>query len=114
MFFQAVLEVMNDGGSILQISSATAKIMLNDHAAYMGTKAGTDHVIRCIANEVRHRGIRANSISPGLTDTPMTAAAKTGARPVRGVPAGLPARAHRHQGRHRRRRRSGWPATSAS
>ena len=77
MFFQAVLEQMSDGGSIIQISSATAKIMLNDHAAYMGTKAGTDHVIRCIANEFGHRGIRANSLSPGLTDTPMTAQAKT-------------------------------------
>src|SRR5438093_2900687 len=51
MFFQAVLEVMSKGGSIIQISSATATIMLEDHAAYMGTKAGTDHVIRCIAND---------------------------------------------------------------
>jgi NAD(P)-dependent dehydrogenase (short-subunit alcohol dehydrogenase family) len=68
---------MKDGGSLIQISSATAKIMLDDHAAYMGTKAGTDHVIRCIANEFGARGIRANSISPGLTDTPMTAHAKT-------------------------------------
>ena len=76
MFFQAVLEVMGHGGSIIQISSATAKIMLNDHAAYMGTKAGTDHVIRCVANEFGERGIRANSLSPGLTDTPMTAQGK--------------------------------------
>lgn len=74
MFFQAMLAAMNDGGSLIQISSATATIMLNDHAAYMGTKAGTDHVIRCIANEFGNRGIRANSISPGLTETPMTAA----------------------------------------
>jgi len=65
------------GGSIIQISSATAKIMLNHHAAYMGTKAGTDHVIRCVAHEFGKHGIRANSISPGLTDTPMTAAAKS-------------------------------------
>ncbi len=63
------------GGSIIQISSATATIMLNDHAAYMGTKAGTDHVVRCVANEFGARGIRANSISPGLTETPMTAGA---------------------------------------
>lgn len=75
-FFQAMIRVMSTGGSILQISSATATIMLYDHAAYMGTKAGTDHVIRCIANEFGSRNIRANSISPGLTDTPMTAAAK--------------------------------------
>ena len=64
------------GGAIIQISSATATIMLNDHAAYMGTKAGTDHVIRCVAHEFGHEGVRANSISPGLTDTPMTAEAK--------------------------------------
>lgn len=75
-FFQAMIGVMEDGGSLMQISSATATIMLNDHAAYMGTKAGTDHVLRCVANEFGARGIRANSISPGLTDTPMTAGAK--------------------------------------
>jgi NAD(P)-dependent dehydrogenase (short-subunit alcohol dehydrogenase family) len=68
-----MIKVMTQGGSLIQISSATATIMLNDHAAYMGAKAGTDHVIRCVANEFGQRGIRANSISPGLTDTPMTA-----------------------------------------
>ena len=81
-FFQAMIRKMarsmgGRGGSILTISSATATIMLDDHAAYMGTKAGIDHVIRCVANEFGEEGIRANSISPGLTDTPMTAEAKT-------------------------------------
>ncbi|MBU6266493.1 MAG: SDR family oxidoreductase [Sphingomonadales bacterium] len=80
-FYQAMVRKMarslgGRGGSIIQISSATATIMLNDHAAYMGTKAGTDHVIRCVANEFGVEGIRANSISPGLTDTPMNAEAK--------------------------------------
>lgn len=80
-FFQSMLRRMahslgGTGGSIIQISSATATIMLDDHAAYMGTKAGTDHVIRCVANEFGREGVRANSISPGLTDTPMTAEAR--------------------------------------
>lgn len=75
-FCQAAVSTLSKGGSIIQISSATATIMLNDHAAYMGTKAGTDHVIRCVAHEFGERGIRANSISPGLTETPMTAGAK--------------------------------------
>src|SRR3546814_6963090 len=70
-----MLRRMRDDGSIIQISSATASIMLEDHAAYMGTKAGTDHVIRCVANEFGHRGIRANSIAPGFTPTLMTAKA---------------------------------------
>jgi NAD(P)-dependent dehydrogenase (short-subunit alcohol dehydrogenase family) len=45
--------------------------MLEHHAAYMGTKAGIDHVVRCVANEYGHKGIRVNSISPGVTETPM-------------------------------------------
>jgi NAD(P)-dependent dehydrogenase (short-subunit alcohol dehydrogenase family) len=72
-FCQALVRTMTHGGSIIQISSATATIMLDNHAAYMGTKAGTDHVIRTIANEFGEQGIRANSISPGLTKSPMTA-----------------------------------------
>ncbi|MBA4354107.1 MAG: oxidoreductase [Novosphingobium sp.] len=81
MFFQAMVRKMarslgGRGGSIISISSATATIMLNDHAIYMGTKAGTDHIVRCIAHEFGQDGIRANSISPGLTDTPMNADAK--------------------------------------
>jgi NAD(P)-dependent dehydrogenase (short-subunit alcohol dehydrogenase family) len=72
-FYQEMIKAMDEGGSIIQISSATATIMLNDHAAYMGTKAATDHIIRCVAHEFGERGIRANSISPGLTRTPMTA-----------------------------------------
>ena len=75
-FFQAAIRAMGGGGSIIQISSATATILFHDHAAYMGTKAGIDHVIRAIADEFGRQGIRANSISPGLTDTPMNAAAK--------------------------------------
>jgi NAD(P)-dependent dehydrogenase (short-subunit alcohol dehydrogenase family) len=74
-FMQALVQHMGAGGSIIMISSATATIMLENHAAYMGTKAGIDHVARCVANEYGAKGIRVNSISPGLTDTPMTAAA---------------------------------------
>lgn len=72
---QALIPAMErrGGGSIIQISSATATIMFHDHAAYMATKAGTDHMIRTVANEFGHLGIRANSVSPGLTETPMTA-----------------------------------------
>jgi NAD(P)-dependent dehydrogenase (short-subunit alcohol dehydrogenase family) len=77
LFLQAMIAAMDNqaggrGGSIIQISSATAKIMFHDHAAYMGAKAGTDHLIRVVANEFGAHGIRANSISPGLTESPMT------------------------------------------
>ncbi len=72
-FFQALVRTMTSGGSIIQISSVTATIMMEDHAAYMGTKAGMDHIIRTIASEFGNRGIRANSIAPGgIADTPMS------------------------------------------
>jgi NAD(P)-dependent dehydrogenase (short-subunit alcohol dehydrogenase family) len=45
--------------------------MFENHAAYMGAKAGMNHVTRAVANEFGARGIRANIISPGLTVTPM-------------------------------------------
>ncbi|MET0988459.1 MAG: SDR family oxidoreductase [Steroidobacteraceae bacterium] len=70
-FMQALVKAMDRGGSIIMLSSATATIMLEQHAAYMGTKAGIDHVVRCVANEFGHKQIRANSISPGVTRTPM-------------------------------------------
>jgi NAD(P)-dependent dehydrogenase (short-subunit alcohol dehydrogenase family) len=72
-YFQALLRHMPEGGSIIQVSSVTASIMFDDHAAYMGTKAGIDHVIRCIAHEFGQQGIRANSIAPGgVADAPMS------------------------------------------
>ncbi len=73
-FLQALVKAMTQGGSIIRGSpSVTATIMFDQHAAYMGTKAGMDHVIRCVAHEFGERGIRANSISPGGTaDTPMS------------------------------------------
>ena len=45
--------------------------MFENHAAYMGAKAGMNHVTRAVANEFGARGIRANILAPGLTVTPM-------------------------------------------
>ena len=60
------------GGSIIQISSATTQALINNYAAYIGTKTGADALIRCVANDYGQFGLRANSISPALTETPMT------------------------------------------
>ncbi len=61
------------GGSIITISSASVYALLFNHAAYIGTKAGADALVRCFANEYGARGVKVNSIAPGLTETPMTA-----------------------------------------
>lgn len=72
-FLQVLADAMRHrGGSIINISSVTATVLSENYASYMGTKAGIDHVVRAVANEFGKYGIRANSISPALTDTPMT------------------------------------------
>lgn len=74
LFLQAVLRVMQDRGSIIQISSVTAIALLKNHAVYMATKAAADTLIRSAAYEFGCRGIRINSLSPGPTfDAPMAA-----------------------------------------
>lgn len=60
------------GGSILQISSATTDRIIDNHAAYIATKAAGDALIRCIAYQYGTKGIRANSLVPGLMRSPMT------------------------------------------
>ncbi len=61
------------GGSIVQMSSASAYALLYNHAAYIATKSAGDALVRCFANEFGARNIRVNSIAPGLTASPMTA-----------------------------------------
>jgi 2-hydroxycyclohexanecarboxyl-CoA dehydrogenase len=74
-FLSAFVRAMPQGGSLIQISSATTQCIINDHAAYIGTKAGSEALIRCVANQYGPQGIRANILSPGFTESPMTQAA---------------------------------------
>jgi NAD(P)-dependent dehydrogenase (short-subunit alcohol dehydrogenase family) len=73
-FLQTFCALMSQsgGGSIVTISSASVYALLYNHAAYIGTKAGTDALVRCFANEFGPRGVKINAIAPGLTATPMT------------------------------------------
>ncbi len=74
-FLSAFVRAMPNGGSLVQVSSATTQCVINDHAAYIGTKAGSEALIRCVANQYGAQGIRANVVSPGLTESPMTVGA---------------------------------------
>ncbi len=60
------------GGSVILTSSASVHALLYHHAAYIGSKAAAEALARCFANEFGARGVRVNSIAPGLTATPMT------------------------------------------
>ena len=71
-FLSAFVRAMPNGGSLVQISSATTQAIIDDHAAYIATKAGSEALIRCVANQYGPQGIRANIVSPGFTQSPMT------------------------------------------
>lgn len=71
-FFKHMSAAIDRDGSIITISSITATRLIGNHAAYMGAKAGTDHVVRAAALEFGPRNIRVNSVSPGFTESPMT------------------------------------------
>ena len=90
-FMQAVLRVMANGGSIIQLSSVSASAFLPDHAAYMATKAAGDILVKALATEFGKRGIRVNSIAPGPTfDTPMAAGIMGNAAAVAQIKARIP------------------------
>lgn len=75
LFVAAMMDNRPSGGSIIQISSATTRAPISNHAAYIGTKAGAEALIRCVANDFGAMGIRANCVAPAFTQSPMTAEA---------------------------------------
>ena len=63
---------MDNGGSIITISSLTARLPGPGHAVYAGARAGIDYAIKVAAVEYADKGIRFNSIAAGLIETDMT------------------------------------------
>jgi len=66
--------VMNDGGSIVNIASLNAIQPAAGMAAYCTAKAGVAMFTRVAAMELGARGIRVNTVAPGLVETNATAA----------------------------------------
>ena len=70
---QKLLPLMTAGGSIVLVGSAIHGMGVPGHTAYAATKAALRSYARTWAAEFKGRGIRANVLSPGVTDTPMLA-----------------------------------------
>jgi len=68
---QKLLPLMNRRGSIILVSSAMHQMGFAGHTAYAAVKATNRSYARTWAAEFKDRGIRANTLSPGLTDTPI-------------------------------------------
>jgi NAD(P)-dependent dehydrogenase (short-subunit alcohol dehydrogenase family) len=68
---QKMLPMMGSGGSIILVSSAMHYMGLPNHSTYAATKAALRSYARTWAAEFSDSGIRANTLSPGVVDTPM-------------------------------------------
>ena len=68
------LEVMNEGGCVVNVGSLSADAGFHGQSNYAAAKAGVQALTRVLSKECARRGIRVNAVAPGLIDTPMTAA----------------------------------------
>jgi NAD(P)-dependent dehydrogenase (short-subunit alcohol dehydrogenase family) len=66
---QTLLPLMADGGSIVNLTSATTRVATAGVAPYAAFKGGLEVLTRYMAKEFGHRGIRANAVSPGAIRT---------------------------------------------
>jgi NAD(P)-dependent dehydrogenase (short-subunit alcohol dehydrogenase family) len=66
-------------GSMIGFSSIRSQTTEPGQGAYAATKAATVMLFKTLAAELGPRGVRANTIAPGVVDTPLTAPIK--ARP---------------------------------
>jgi len=66
---QALLPRLNDGGRIINISSAASRLAGKDFIAYSMSKAAVDMFTRVLAKELGPRRINVNSVQPGFNVT---------------------------------------------
>jgi NAD(P)-dependent dehydrogenase (short-subunit alcohol dehydrogenase family) len=74
MVSQAVVRLWlehNITGAIVNLASISASVAFVNSSAYCTTKAAVASLTRCIALEYGPRGIRCNSMAPGIIDTAM-------------------------------------------
>jgi len=66
---QRALPLLNDGATIVLVSSIGARNGTAQHAIYNASKAAVRSLARTLTVELKERGIRVNALSPGPTDT---------------------------------------------
>lgn len=66
---QAVMDMLVEGGSIINISSNLATVGMRGKAHYTASKAGVIGFSRSICKELGSKGIRVNVVAPGVIQT---------------------------------------------
>ncbi len=69
----ARIMMKDKGGRIILFSSSAATVGMPNHGAIAAAKSGLEGLARAAAATYAKRGIRINVVSPGLTDTPLSA-----------------------------------------
>lgn len=64
-------------GIVVNIASVAAHIGVSHGGIYATLKAAVTHYTRCLADEVRHAGVRVNAVSPGPAKTARFQATRT-------------------------------------
>jgi 3-oxoacyl-[acyl-carrier protein] reductase len=67
-----VLEIMRDGGAIVNLGSISAIEGFFGQSNYAAAKGGVLSLTKVLSRECAGRGIRVNAIAPGVIDTTMT------------------------------------------
>ncbi|MFJ1886477.1 SDR family oxidoreductase [Streptomyces sp. NPDC088137] len=70
---QEGLKRLRDQGRIINISSGAARLAMPEIIAYGATKGALDTFTLNLAKELGNRGITANSMAPGISDTDVNA-----------------------------------------
>lgn len=66
---QKLLPKMNDGGSVIFISSGTTRFCVPGYSVYASLKGAVEVLSKYVAKENGHRGIRSNVVAPGPIQT---------------------------------------------
>jgi 3-oxoacyl-[acyl-carrier protein] reductase len=84
------LEILRDGGSIVNLGSISGTLGFFGQANYAAAKGGVASLTRVLSREAARRGIRVNAIAPGVIDTAMAGSIPASglAEMLRNVPLG--------------------------
>lgn len=98
--FRSASRHIGEGGALVAISSIAGGVYgWQEHAHYAAAKAGVPGLCRSLAVELAPRGIRCNTIIPGLIETPQSLDGKNSlgadglAKAAKGIPLGRVGRA---------------------